>query len=142
MGWAIGAAVGAAVATRERTLCVAGDGALLMSSLELCVAVQERLPITFVVLNDAGFGMVKHGQRLAGAPSIGHEIGDVRFDLIAQAVGAVGLRVASFADLERIPRRYLESADHGPCLIDVAIDGEAVPPMMDRVTGLASGIPK
>jgi acetolactate synthase-1/2/3 large subunit len=142
MGWAIGAALGAAVASGERTLCIVGDGAFLMSSLELCVAVQEQLPITFVVLNDGGFGMVKHGQRLAGAPSIAHATGEVRFDVVAQGLGAGALRVESYAELERIPRRYLESADEGPCLIDIVIDGEAIPPMMDRVIGLASGIPK
>jgi acetolactate synthase-1/2/3 large subunit len=95
-----------------------------------------------VVLNDAGLGMVKHGQRLAGAPSIAHEIGTVRFDRIAEACGAQGFRVESFEDLARIPRRFLESSEHGPCVIDVIIDAEAVPPMMDRVVGLQTGIPK
>lgn len=142
MGWAIAASLGAAVASRERTLCITGDGAMLMSSLELSVAVQERLPLTYVVLNDAGFGMVKHGQRLAGAASIGHELGAVHFELIARALGAEGFRVSSLDELERIPRHYFEAADHGPCLIDVVIDGEAVPPMVDRVLGLQSGIPK
>jgi acetolactate synthase-1/2/3 large subunit len=142
MGWAIGAALGAAVATRERNICMVGDGAMLMSSLELNVAVQERLPATYIVLNDAGFGMVKHGQRLARAPSIAHEIGPVRFDMIAHAVGAAGFRVECLDDLARIPRRYLASNDHGPCLIDIVIDPEAIPPMVDRVVGLHSGIPK
>lgn len=142
MCWAIGAAIGAAVASGERTVCIAGDGAFLMSSLELCAAVQENLPVTYVVLNDAGFGMVKHGQRLAKAPSIAHATGDVRFDMIAQGLGAAAFRVESYADLARIPRRFFESSDAGPCLIDVVIDAEAVPPMMDRVVGLASGIPK
>ena len=142
MGWAIGATLGAALATRERTLGIAGDGAMLMSSLELSVAVQEKLPVTYLVLNDFGLGMVKHGQRLAGAPSIAHEIGDVRFDLIAKACGAAGFRVESMEDLLRVPRRYLSASDHGPCIIDVVIDREAVPPMMDRVVGLKTGIPK
>jgi acetolactate synthase-1/2/3 large subunit len=142
MGWAIGATLGAALATRERTLGIAGDGAMLMSSLELSVAVQENLPVTYLVLNDFGLGMVKHGQRLAGAPSIAHEIGNVRFDLIGQACGAAGFRVESMQDLARIPRRYLSASDHGPCIIDVVIDREAVPPMMDRVVGLQTGIPK
>jgi acetolactate synthase-1/2/3 large subunit len=142
MAWAIGAVLGAAVASGERTVCIAGDGAMLMSSLELSVAVQANLPITYIVLNDAGLGMVKHGQRLAGAPSIAHEIGKIRFDLIAEGCGAAGFRVECFEDLARIPRHFLEAREHGPCLIDVVIDREAVPPMMDRVVGLQSGIPK
>jgi acetolactate synthase-1/2/3 large subunit len=142
MAWAIGAVVGAAVASSERRVCIAGDGAMLMSSLELSVAVQANLPVTYIVLNDAGLGMVKHGQRLAGAPSIAHEIGQVRFDLIAEGCGAPGFRVTCLDDFARIPRTFFESNDGGPCLIDVIIDGEAVPPMMDRVVGLQTGIPK
>ncbi|HEX6240375.1 MAG TPA: thiamine pyrophosphate-binding protein [Polyangiales bacterium] len=142
MGWAVSAVLGAALASGRRSVCLAGDGAMLMSSLELSVAVQEQLPVTYVVLNDAGLGMVKHGQRLAGAPSIAHQIGSVRFDRIAEACGAQGFRVECLEDLARIPRRFLESSDHGPCVIDVVIDAEAVPPMMDRVVGLQTGIPK
>jgi acetolactate synthase-1/2/3 large subunit len=136
MGWAIGATLGAAIATRERTIGIVGDGSMLMSSLELSVAVQEKLPVTYVVLNDSGLGMVRHGQRLAGAPSIAHEIGDVRFDLIGRACGAAGFRVERLPDLESIPRCYFGSEDRGPCVIDVVIDRDAVPPMLDRVLGL------
>jgi acetolactate synthase-1/2/3 large subunit len=142
MAWAIGAVVGSALASGDRCVCIAGDGAMLMSSLELSVAVQANLPITYIVLNDAGLGMVKHGQRLAGAPSIAHEIGEIRFDLIAQGCGAPGFRVTCLDDLARIPRTFFESREGGPCLIDVVIDREAVPPMMDRVVGLQTGIPK
>jgi acetolactate synthase I/II/III large subunit len=142
MAWAIGAALGAAVATNERTVCIVGDGSMLMSSLELTVAVQENLPVTYIVLNDAGLGMVKHGQRLAGAPSIAHEIGNIRFDLIARGCGAAGYRVESLEELRELPRAFLQSHERGPCVIDVVIDREAVPPMMDRVVGLQSGIPK
>lgn len=142
MAWAIGAAVGAAVGTQRRTLCITGDGAMLMSSLELSTAVQHQLPVTYVVLNDRGLGMVRHGQRLAGAASIAHDIAPVRFDKIAEACGATGIRIESFDQLAAIPKRYLASDAHGPCLIDVCIDREAVPPMAERVLGLAVGIPQ
>lgn len=142
MAWAIGAVLGAAVGSGERTICITGDGAMLMSSLELSTAVQEQLPVTYIVLNDAGLGMVRHGQRLARAPSIAHEIPEVRFDLLAQACGALGMRVHCADDLARIPREYLSSPSHGPFVVDVLIDREAVPPMADRVRGLAEGVPK
>lgn len=114
---------------------------MLMSALELSMAVQLQLPVTYVVLNDRGFGMVRHGQRLAGAPSIAHEIAPVRFDGLARAVGASAFRVRSRRELADVPRWFLSSDSGGPCLIDVEIDREAVPPMADRVMGLASGVP-
>ncbi|MGH8537159.1 MAG: thiamine pyrophosphate-binding protein [Gammaproteobacteria bacterium] len=142
MCWAIGAVIGAAVASPRRTLCICGDGSMLMSSLELTVAVEQNLPVTYMVLNDSGLGMVRHGQRLAGAESIAHEIAPVRFDRLAKACGARGTRVSRVAQLARVPRAWLSEDAGGPCVIDVCIDRSAVPPMADRVLGLAVGIPK
>jgi acetolactate synthase-1/2/3 large subunit len=142
MCWAIGACVGAAIADPRRTLCVVGDGSMLMSSLELTVAVEHKLPITYVVLNDSSLGMVRHGQRLAGAEAIAHEIPMVRFDQVAKACGARGMRVQDLEQLARVPKSWLTSDMGGPALIDVRIDRSAVPPMADRVLGLSMGVPK
>jgi acetolactate synthase-1/2/3 large subunit len=142
MCWAISAVIGAAVGRRRRTLCVTGDGAMLMSSLELTVAVEQRLPVTYVVLNDSALGMVRHGQKLSGAAPIAHEIAPVRFDQLARACGAHGIRVQRQDELEAIDAIWLEDDDSGPCVIDVRIDRDAVPPMADRVRGLAEGIPR
>ncbi|HMA93044.1 MAG TPA: thiamine pyrophosphate-binding protein [Polyangiaceae bacterium] len=140
MCWGIGAVIGAAVAHHRRTLCVSGDGAMLMSSLELTVAVERNLPVTYVILNDSSLGMVRHGQRLGGAEPIAHEIAPVRFDQLAAACGAHGIRVATTAELDDIPLTWLADDDAGPCVIDVCIDREAVPPIGNRVAGLAAGV--
>ncbi len=136
MCWAIGAAVGAAVARSRRTLCIVGDGSMLMSSMELTVAVQHQLPITFVVLNDACYGMVRHGQQLSGAEPIGFELGHVAFDRLAQACGAGGVRVETEQDLYGLPDSCFLDDAGGPWVIDVVIDRDAVSPMIERVRGL------
>jgi acetolactate synthase-1/2/3 large subunit len=140
MSWAIGATIGAAVGRRRRTVCVAGDGSMLMSSLELTVAVEQNLPVTYIVLNDSSYGMVRHGQRLGGAEPIAHSITPVRFDQLALACGASAVSVETFADLDRVPREFLSGDTNGCCVIDVRIDPDAVPPIGDRVTGLAAGV--
>jgi acetolactate synthase I/II/III large subunit len=140
MSWAIGAAIGAAVGRRRRTVCVAGDGSMLMSSLEMTVAVEQNLPVTYVVLNDSSYGMVRHGQRLGGAESIAHSITPVRFDQLALACGASAFRADTFADLEHVPHEFLGGDQNGCCVIDVRIDPDAVPPIGDRVAGLAAGV--
>ena len=142
MCWAIAAVIGAAVARRRRALCICGDGSMLMSSLELTVAVERNLPVTYVILNDSSLGMVRHGQRLSGAEPVAHDISPVRFDALAHACGARGLRVESAADLEWVPYEWLASDEGGPAVVDVRIDRDAVPPMADRVRGLAEGVPK
>ncbi|WP_236860643.1 thiamine pyrophosphate-dependent enzyme [Candidatus Reidiella endopervernicosa] len=50
---------------------VTGDGSYLMSGQELTVAAEAQLCVLFVVLNDQSLGMIKHGQQMAGAESIG-----------------------------------------------------------------------
>ncbi|GMU46047.1 MAG: acetolactate synthase [Porticoccaceae bacterium] len=63
MGWAIGSAVGVALACPgDPVVCLVGDGSMLMAGQEITVAIQEMLPVIFVVLNDRGYGMVRHGQ--------------------------------------------------------------------------------
>lgn len=142
MCWAIGAAVGAAGARPRRTLCITGDGAMLMASLELTVAVQHRLPVTFLVLNDHCYGMVRHGQRLSGAESIACELAPVAFHEVARACGADGLRVHDLCELGQVPETYLSDDTMGPCLIDAIVDREAIPPMGDRVLALRNGKPR
>ena len=106
-----------------------------MSGQELTVAVQEQLPVIFVILNDAGLGMVKHGQRLAGAERIGYELPSVDYCAAARAMGAAAYVIRSPADLERLDvQAVCERA--GPTLLDVRVDPEEVPPMEVRMRGL------
>ncbi|MFF3159664.1 thiamine pyrophosphate-binding protein [Streptomyces sp. NPDC057910] len=57
MGYSFGAAIGAALATGRRSFAIAGDGAFLMHGLEVHTAVQYRVPVSFVVLNNDAHGM-------------------------------------------------------------------------------------
>ncbi|ROR32017.1 thiamine pyrophosphate-binding protein [Inmirania thermothiophila] len=133
MGWAIGASVGAAVGARGTpVVCIVGDGAMLMSGQEITVALQERVPVVFVVLNDGALGMVKHGQRLGGAERIGTELPETDFAAMARAMGVPGHVIRSPQDLEALDVAAI-CARPGPTLLDVRIDPEEIPPMGKRV---------
>jgi acetolactate synthase-1/2/3 large subunit len=138
MGWAIGAAVGTALASPAApVVCITGDGSLLMNGQEISVAVAARLPLLFVVLNDAALGMVRHGQRLAHAEAIGCELPPTDIAALARALGAEAHVIHSPVDLlaldiDSIFRRP------GPTLLDVRIDAEEVPPMGVRMRVLAA----
>lgn len=136
MGWAIGAAVGSAVASRHATVCITGDGSFLMAGQEITVAIEQRVPVVFVVLNDGALGMVKHGQRLGNSEPIGFGLPAIDFSKMAEAMGAEGIVVQTPAELDGIDWRRL-GAKPGPTLIDVRIDPEEPPPMAQRVRGLA-----
>ncbi|RZV60140.1 MAG: thiamine pyrophosphate-binding protein [Pseudomonadales bacterium] len=132
MGWAIGASIGTALADKNRAVvCVTGDGSYLMSSQELTVAVEQQLPLCFIVLNDSALGMVKHGQLLNQAEPIGAKLPAVDFSAMANAQGARGFRIQCWQDLQDLDLPKLINSG-GPLLLDVIIDGEEIPPMQSR----------
>ncbi len=138
MGWAIGAAVGTALARRDvPVVCITGDGSLLMNGQELTVAVAESLPVVFVVLNDAALGMVRHGQRLAGSEPIAHCLPPVDFAAAARAMGADGFVVGCAADLEALDFEAM-CIRPGPTVLDCRIDPDEVPPMGMRMKVLGT----
>ena len=72
LGYGPGAAVGAALAAPGvPVVCLIGDGGLQFSPGELRTAVDEGLPISFVVWNNAGFREIAEGMAAVGAKVIG-----------------------------------------------------------------------
>ncbi|MFZ5543773.1 MAG: thiamine pyrophosphate-binding protein [Pseudomonadota bacterium] len=138
MGWAIGAAIGIASGNRRcPVVCITGDGSYLMNGQEITVAADLGLPVLFVVLNDGALGMVKHGQRLAGAEPIGFQLPAVDYCALAQAMGIPGHVIRSPQDLAALDFDAVLSRE-GPTMLDVRIDPEEVPPMNVRMKTLGT----
>ena len=136
MGWAIGAAIGTAIANPDNVVvCITGDGSFLMSGQEITVAVQEKLTVVYVILNDHALGMVKHGQYLGGAEPIAYELPLTDFNAMARAMGAKGHTICSPRDLEALDFNAI-CKRRGPTLLDVRIDPSEIPPMAVRLKGL------
>jgi acetolactate synthase-1/2/3 large subunit len=129
MGWAIGASVGAALGAPYRAVvCLTGDGCFLMSGLEITVAVAEKLPVIFVVLNDRAYGMIRHAHRLTGKEPVDFANPAVDFCMMARAVGAEAYTIRRPEDLVRIDFAALCEKDL-PTLLDVHIDPDEPPPL-------------
>lgn len=140
MGWAIGGAIGTAAANPDvPVVCITGDGSMLMNGQEVSVAVAEKLGIIFVVLNDRSLGMVKHGQRLAGAEQIGCDLPPTDFAALARALGAEAHTIRSPEDMSELDIAAMCERD-GPTLLDVHIDPDEVPPMNVRMRVLANAL--
>ncbi len=140
MGWAIGGAVGTAAGNPNvPVVCITGDGSLMMNGQEISVAVAEGLTVIFVILNDQALGMVKHGQRLAGAEQIGFQLPATDFAAMARAMGADGYTVRSPEEMAALDIDAI-CQKKGPTLIDVYIDEDEVPPMNLRMQILGTDI--
>jgi len=138
MGWAIGGAVGTAMANpRCPVVCLTGDGSFLMNGQEITVAQAVGATVLFVILNDSALGMVKHGQRLAGAERVGFELPEVDYRRLAESLGIPAYVVRTPEDLDCLDLTAILKRK-GPTLLDVRIDGEEVPPMGLRMQALGT----
>ena len=59
MGWGLPAAVGAAIASKGRVICIAGDGGLQMTVQEMATVMHHQLPIKLFVFNNDGYTTLK-----------------------------------------------------------------------------------
>ena len=131
MGFGMGAAIGAAFGTGERTVLVTGDGSFGMCLNELATAVTYNIPIVILLMNNGVLGMVRQWQTLFFDKHYSNTVLDRKTDFVqlTKAFGADGERVASVAELEKA----LENAFNcsGPYVIDCAVDkDEFVLPML------------
>ena len=129
MGWGIGSAIGTAMGAKNTpVVCLTGDGCFLMHGNELAVAVAEKLPIIFIILNDQSFGMVKHRHLQTGVEPLEFALPSVDFSQIARGMGANGYIIRNSQDLQGLDYEAIYR-DGKPTVLDVRIDSEYVPPI-------------
>lgn len=132
MGFGMGAAIGAALGTGERTVLVTGDGSFGMNLNELATAVANKVPMVILLLNNNVLGMVRQWQTLFFDKHYSNTMLDERqtdFVKLAEAFGAKASRALTLEELEASLTDAF--ACDGPYLIDCAIDkDEFVLPML------------
>ncbi len=131
MGYGMGGAIGACVATGKKTVLFTGDGSFGMNLNELATAVSQKLPLIIVILNNGVLGMVRQWQ----AAFYNHHFSETTlerktdFAALARAFGASGFTVESVDELNMAMKMAMKN--DGPVLIDCAIDmDERVLPMI------------
>lgn len=131
MGFGLGAAIGAAVGSRERVVLITGDGSFGMNLNELATAVSYNLPVTIVLVNNGVLGMVRQWQTLFYDKHYSSTVLDRKTDFVklAEAFGAQGMRVFTPEEFRSAFQRAYTQA--GPVVIDCMIDkDEFVLPML------------
>lgn len=132
MGFGMGAAMGASVATGKKTVLITGDGSFGMNLNELATAVTYNIPLVIVLFNNGVLGMVRQWQSLFfdgrfSATTLGRATDFVK---LAEAFGAKGVRVDSPEQFEEAFKSAYE-AENGPVVIECPISkDELVLPML------------
>jgi len=98
LGYAFPAAIGAALAGRGRALALIGDGGFLFACGELATLVQEQLPVTTVIVDDGGYGMLRFDQVHSGVPTRGVDLATPDFVALARSFGVPARAVDGFGE--------------------------------------------
>ncbi len=88
LGYAFPAALGAALAgTGGPVVSISGDGGFLFACGELATMAQERIPLTAVIVDDGGYGMLRYDQQKAGEETYGVDLHTPDFAALATSFG-------------------------------------------------------
>jgi acetolactate synthase I/II/III large subunit len=126
MGYGFPAALAAKLRHPDRVVvCVAGDGDFLMTGQELATAVQQKLGVIVLLVNNNMYGTIRaHQERYYPERVIGTALHNPDFAVLARAYGADGAIVERTADFA--PAFARARAASGPFIIELRIDPEAL----------------
>ena len=131
MGFGLGAAIGAAYGTKERSVLVTGDGSFGMCLNELATAVSYHVPVVILLMNNGVLGMVRQWQTLFYNKHYSNTVLNRKTDFpaLARAFGADGETASTPEELDAALGRAF--AYEGPYVVDCRIDkDEFVLPML------------
>ncbi|MBQ4585224.1 MAG: biosynthetic-type acetolactate synthase large subunit [Clostridia bacterium] len=131
MGFGLGAAIGARIATNDPTVLITGDGSFGMNLNELATAVSYNVPLVIIIANNGVLGMVRQWQNLFFEKRFSNTILERKTDFVklAEAFGAVGMRATNIKEFEDAFKKAVTI--NGPVVIDTYIDkDEFVLPML------------
>jgi len=135
MGFSLPGALGVHLARPDRrVLAVTGDGSFLMHSQEIETAVREHLPLTVLVWEDSGYGLIEWKMKLETG-----KVSNVRFrnpeiTQYAASFGATGYHVTQAAELLPTLRKALD--DGGVSIVVAPVDYAENISLTDRLGGL------
>jgi len=127
LGFAFPAALGAALAGVGPTVAIVGDGGFLFACGELATLAQEAIPLTVVIVDDGGYGMLRYDQTLSGATPYGVDLHTPDFAALAASFGVRTETVEGLDDAfgEALARHVSEG---GPSVLVARAPGLVPPP--------------
>ncbi len=128
MGYGFPAALGVAVSDNSRrTICIDGDGSVMMNIQELATVAYNKLNVKLFILNNNGYLSIRQTQRnLFKPPFVGIDsesgVGFPDFGKLSEAFGIPYYRLDSADEADRIIGEVIGS--DGPCICEVIVDPE------------------
>jgi len=125
----VNAAIGVKCANPDRPVIAAcGDGDYQMAGFELMTAIENKIPVIWIIFNNNEFNIIKMFQlRVKGSEVFNHFM-NPDFKAYAEACGTVGYRVEKIENFEGIFKEAL--ALNKPAIIDVVVEPDIYPPFV------------
>jgi benzoylformate decarboxylase len=122
LGHSLPASVGMALGRPGiRTVCLIGDGSAMYSIQALWTAAQRKLPLTVVVINNAGYGAMRSFSQVMQVRNVpGLDLPGIDFVKIAEGMGCDAVRVTRSSELAPALARAL--SHDGASLVEVVVD--------------------
>lgn len=125
LGYALPASVGVGALRARPVLAVCGDGGFMFAVGELAVLSQERLPVTVLLVDDGGYGMLRFDQTHVGDEHRGVDLGRPDFEMLAKSFGIPAVTLDAVDD--RLAKTLDEALAAGEPRI-VVLKVEMTPP--------------
>jgi acetolactate synthase-1/2/3 large subunit len=117
LGFAIPAAIGAQIAAPDaRVICIVGDGGAQFSLPEVMVAVDENLPVIFVIWNNHGYQEIATSMQVADITVVGCDPTPPDFSATAASFGVPFYR----CDVDGFGAALAQARDeHAPVIVEI-----------------------
>jgi benzoylformate decarboxylase len=124
LGFALPAAVGAALAQPDKTVfCLLGDGSAMYSIQGIWTAADLKLDVRFMIVNNGGYAALEQFGALFDMVVVGSKLPGIDFVKLAEGMGVPGARISSADDLDDAIRDLF--AGTGPKLLEVVVERPA-----------------
>ncbi len=124
MGYCVPAAIGAKLVNpNKQVVGIVGDGAFLMTGLEMLTATTEGAGVVYFVFSDGELSQISQGQEIPYNRKTCTVLGNIRLEGVAMATGAKYFSIKSNKEIADIISEALFIAQKGqPVLVDISID--------------------
>ncbi len=123
MGYALPAAIGGSLANPDRSVvAIMGDGAFLMTGMELMTAAQLEAPVALFILRDRELTQIAQFQDTAFARRSSSDLPDFDLGMLCRGLQVPYLSIDDESELSDAIGKAQEALKHGPVVIEVRFD--------------------
>jgi len=137
MGYAVPASIGVKVAmpnVKEKVICICGDGGFTMSLIEILTAIENKVNIKILVINNGYQLMVKMWQeKFYNNQLIGVKMNNPPFEKVCKSMGCHSIKIDANANDIDVTEKltYVLNYEDGPIVCNIITDeNEKVLPMV------------